>query len=269
MLMLRVITGLVLAPLATLAVFYLPTWGFALVFWVVAALAAFEWANLFKSPSKLVAPAYVGLFGLLVLGAFSLGWHENPAHYSLLLLLGVGFWLAAFVLVLIYPKAETIVQAKVFLFPVGLFVMYMAWLCLMVIRALSEGPIWIVWLFCVVWGTDIGAYFAGRSFGKRALAPSVSPAKTWEGVLGGILLSGIVCGGVVVWWQGYPVFWILVTLLLIVVSVFGDLFESVLKRATGVKDSGAILPGHGGMLDRIDSLIAALPIFAPILLSMN
>jgi len=132
----------------------------------------------------------------------------------------------------------------------------------------AGGPWLIVWLLFVVWGADVGAYFTGRAIGRHKLAVLVSPGKTWEGAFGGVALS-VVTGTLLGAWipalvalEARPWRWAVAALALAVVSVFGDLFESALKRARGVKDSGTIFPGHGGMLDRIDALIAALPCFA-------
>jgi phosphatidate cytidylyltransferase len=126
----------------------------------------------------------------------------------------------------------------------------------------------IIWLFVVVWSADIGAYFVGRAYGRRKLARAVSPGKTWEGAVGGLVCSVVLATGLV---GIVPVLrmvplsltgWALLAFALGAISIVGDLFESVLKRETGAKDSGALLPGHGGLLDRIDALLAALPTFA-------
>ncbi|MEM7000572.1 MAG: phosphatidate cytidylyltransferase, partial [Pseudomonadota bacterium] len=150
---------------------------------------------------------------------------------------------------------------------VGLVILSGAWVSLVTIRELPQGAWWIGWVLLMVWAADIGAYFAGKKFGRRLLAPKVSPGKTWEGVLGGYLLSVGVSGVAVALWQPQALIWLLVTVVLIAVSVFGDLFESLLKRATGIKDSGTLLPGHGGMLDRIDSALAVLPVLTLFLLT--
>ena len=148
----------------------------------------------------------------------------------------------------------------------GFVIMLGAWLSLVVIQQREDGPLWLLWLFLLVWGADIGAYFAGRAFGRHKLAPQVSPGKTWEGVLGGISLAGIACGGILLAWQPGPEAMLLGMFALIFVSVVGDLLVSVAKRATGVKDTGTLLPGHGGVMDRIDSIVAVLPFLAVVLL---
>ena len=276
MLISRILTGITLAPLVALAVFYLPLWAFAIVFWAVAALACYEWAGLLgavlgsgpESQAKSVAGklAYTSIYGAAALGMWFAGWHQDPVIQKNLLVLGCVFWSGAFVLVMRYPQGEKLVRNPLFLGLSGLFVCSLAWLCLVSIRQAEAGSVWLIWILCLVWGADIGAYFGGRAWGKRPLAPQVSPAKTWEGVLGGYLLSGIVVGGAVLWWQWPAWGWVAATLVLIALAVLGDLFESVLKRATGVKDSGTILPGHGGMLDRVDSILAVLPFFTLMLL---
>ena len=120
----------------------------------------------------------------------------------------------------------------------------------------------------LVWGADIGAYFSGRAFGKRKLAPAVSPGKSWEGVYGGLALTLVITlvVGVVRDWSGKEIFLALAgTAIVVFISVVGDLTESMFKRQAGIKDSSNLLPGHGGVLDRIDSLTAAIPIFAVLL----
>ena len=127
-----------------------------------------------------------------------------------------------------------------------------------------QGPDWLLFGLMLIWVADIGAYFSGKSFGRRKLAPHISPGKTREGLYGAIAAVAVysLAGG---WYFGFDLetgfLLLLLSLLLSLISVVGDLFESLMKREFGVKDSGAILPGHGGMLDRIDSLLAAMPLF--------
>ena len=135
----------------------------------------------------------------------------------------------------------------------------------MTLRMAPNGMHWLVWLFVLVSAVDIGAYFVGTTWGRRKLAPALSPAKTWEGVAGGAVLGILVCGGALAALGLLSVAAGAIIALLIAVSVFGDLLESLLKRQSGVKDSGTLLPGHGGLLDRIDSELAALPVFALLL----
>jgi phosphatidate cytidylyltransferase len=188
-----------------------------------------------------------------------------PLHWPGVLWLGCGFWVLAAVAVLRYPSGAHLLAGPALAVPTGLLVGWSAWLALVVIRDHPGGATWVLWFLCLIWSADIGAYFAGHRFGRRRLAPQVSPGKTWEGVIGGVLVSIVVAGAMLVPMGAWQPLWVPVILLLVGVSVFGDLFESVLKRQRGVKDSGALLPGHGGVLDRIDSVVAALPVFALVL----
>ncbi|MEM9622665.1 MAG: phosphatidate cytidylyltransferase [Pseudomonadota bacterium] len=255
----RIITALILAPLALMAIFLLPTFWFAVLFAAVAGLACYEWAGLCGLSRVPLKCLYVGVFGVAAASLYT-----NPELHGGILLSACVLWGLAVVAVLLYPRLASLFRQPLLVGLIGLWMALAAWLALLSLRNLEDGSIWLLWMFILVWGADIGAYFAGRAFGKTALAPAVSPGKTWAGAVGGFLLAGVLCGGAVLWWQEQPLFWLAVTFLLIIVSVFGDLFESLLKRATGVKDSGHILPGHGGMLDRIDSLLAVAPVFAAI-----
>ena len=263
----RIITALILAPIAAGAVFYLPITWFALFFWAVAALGAYEWAGLLGANSAAQKTLYVACFGGLAGIAFWLDIPTSKTTVIPILWAGSIFWLCACIAVLMYPKGQRIIKHPVVLGVLGLWIVMLAWLSLIVIRTEPHGALWLIWMLCLVWGADIGAYFAGRWKGKTPLAPQVSPKKSWEGVAGGVALSGVVCGGVVLVLTAQPIFWFVVTVGLIGIAVFGDLFESLVKRATGVKDSGTILPGHGGMLDRIDAILAVLPVFALVLVN--
>ncbi len=257
MLKLRVMTALIAAPAVIAAIFLLPPRAFAGVFLVAAGFGLFEWASLAGIRARAVQAAY--LVGYAALGYAVL---QAPNTWQSFFIGVVVFWLLAALVVLTFPASAQMLSTLV-LAPTGYIVFVGAWLAL-VSLLVSGGPWLIVWVFCVVWAADIGAYFAGRRFGRRKLAVLVSPGKTWEGALGGVVLSVIVGSllGMVPALQrmglGYPS-WAGLSLMIAIVSIFGDLFESALKRARGVKDSGHLFPGHGGMLDRIDALIAALP----------
>jgi phosphatidate cytidylyltransferase len=260
----RIATALVLAPLALAAIFWLPTAWFAVVFCAVAALGAYEWAGMSGLHNLTQRLFYVAVFIAL---AFML--YGQTQLYQPILMAGCAFWLLATVAVLIFPRAERIYGNGWFMALVGIALLIPAWLSLVVIHALEQGSFWLVWMFVLVWGADVGAYFAGRAYGKHKLAPAVSPGKTWQGAFGGFVLAAVLCGSALPFLQdqgqGQWLPWLPFMAALIVISVFGDLFESVVKRASGVKDSGSLLPGHGGVLDRIDSLLAVLPVFAVML----
>ena len=256
----RIITALILAPLAVAALFLLSPLWFAVVFGVIAGLALYEWGGMFLAESRVARLSYVALYA----AAIGLQLH-NPYLVPQVLYVTCGLWLICFIMVLSFPRSQTLAANRAMLAVCGLVFAVVGWFALISIRGLEQGNWWVLWLFGVVWGADVGAYFAGRAFGKHALAPAVSPAKTWEGVGGGLLLPGIVCGAAVAIWQNQAVLWVAITVALIGIAVLGDLVESMFKRATGVKDSGSLLPGHGGMLDRIDAILAVLPFLAVIL----
>lgn len=134
-------------------------------------------------------------------------------------------------------------------------------LALMVIRRQHEGIVFTLWALALVWATDIGAYFAGRAIGGPRLAPGISPNKTWAGLVGGVALAGLF-GAVMHWAYGLPLRLTLATPALAVLAQGGDLYESWLKRRAAVKDSGNILPGHGGIMDRLDGLVPVAPVAA-------
>lgn len=253
----RLITGLVLGALVLLGVFWLsPEW-FAFFAAGVVALAAHEWANfaaLKQLGRWLYALASLALVGLLYFVTRSL---------DTVVLAGAAlFWLVACYIVVRYPNIRLDQQWLKLL--VGFLVVVPTWLALVSIKALENGELALMMLLLLVWGADTGAYCAGKLYGRRKLIPNVSPGKTLEGMLGGVatcVLIGVIVGLV----RELPplalVYLMALSLVTCLASVLGDLFESMFKRERGIKDSGRILPGHGGVLDRIDSLTAAAPVF--------
>jgi phosphatidate cytidylyltransferase len=256
----RVITALIFAPTVIAALYLLPLGAYAVFFWLIAAAGAYEWAGL---AGVRQVPVRLGYLVLLALLAW-VTW-QFPGHWPAVLWLGAAFWGLASLAVLAYPHAGWLSLHPLLTVPAGLVVALSAWLALVVVRDQPGGATWMLWMFFLVWGADIGAYFAGRRFGRHKLAPLVSPGKTWEGLLGGAAFSLVVAFAMLAPMGALSVVWLPVIALLVAVSVFGDLFESIRKRRRGVKDSGALLPGHGGMLDRIDSVLAVLPVFALVL----
>lgn len=260
MLRARIITALCLLPLVLAAIYLLPLAGFALVFLAVVAIAAHEWAALAGWSAQVARLGYVAALAPLA----ALLWWMPQLREPLLIAAGV-FWLLAVGVVVAYPRSSGWLTRPI-LAGSGWLVLLAAWTALLVVRDRPAGAHWLIWLFLLVWAADIGAYFAGRRFGRRKLAPAVSPGKTWEGLAGGAILALVITALLLVAAGAWQPVWLPVIGVLVVVSVFGDLFESVLKRHRGVKDSGVLLPGHGGALDRVDSLLAALPFFALALL---
>ena len=253
----RVLTALVLAPLALLAVFLLPQSAFEGVLALIFLYAGWEWGNL-CSLTRPVRLIYLALLGAL-LAVVAL----VPASQPVALALALIFWLVALVLVKGYPATAGYTRTPLRLL-MGLLVLVPAWHAISTLRAGDDGLTLLLMLLSLVWGADIGAYAAGKTWGRHKLLPAVSPGKTLEGVAGG-LVTCVLIGIVFAFWLKLSplgsVFLILLSLFTGMVSVLGDLLESMLKRERGIKDSGQLLPGHGGMLDRIDSLTAAAPVF--------
>ncbi|MDI4637282.1 MULTISPECIES: phosphatidate cytidylyltransferase [Halomonadaceae] len=255
----RILTAVILVPLALAGLFLLEGGAFALFTGAVVLLAAWEWTNLAGLPrltARLAVTASLGLAMLLL-------WAGGSGQATGLLWLGAAAWLANLYWVTHYPerRAQWATPARRLI--MGLTVLLPCWVGFNSLRA--SGGEWLLFVLLLVWLADTGAYFAGRAFGRRKLAPAVSPGKTWEGVAGGVVVTSALALCYAVWLSlglGETLGLMLATVLVTLVSVLGDLFESMLKRTRGVKDSGVLLPGHGGVLDRIDSLTAAIPIFA-------
>lgn len=253
----RLITGVILAALVLLGVFYLSPLAFAVGAAGVVALAAHEWAN-FASLKQ----GGRWLYMLACLAVIALLHFATPALHTPILVVAFLFWLWGCYLVVGYPVRKLTGQGAKLL--VGLVVIVPAWLALVLLKSMDEGEIALVMLMLLVWGADTGAYCAGKLLGRRKLIPNVSPGKTFEGLLGGLATS-VVIGLAIGLWRELPapalVYLVALSVVTCLASVLGDLFESLFKRERGIKDSGRILPGHGGILDRIDSLTAAAPIF--------
>ncbi|MCG8610085.1 MAG: phosphatidate cytidylyltransferase [Pseudomonadales bacterium] len=274
----RIITALILAPIALGGIFLLSPLYFSWFIGGVIVIAAWEWANLSNVTNQAARCSYALVMAGLLLGCQFL----SPA---LVLTLSLLWWCAAFYLVKTYPK-NTIFWAKPLVrLIIGVLVLVPAWKGLVFIRTSDvmlmdragapvdvNSLLVIFYVMIVVWGADIGAYFAGRAFGNKKLAPSVSPGKSWAGVYGGLIVVGllaIVVGLILHLDSKDTLLLLLVTLVTGIVSVLGDLLESMVKRFRGIKDSSQLLPGHGGFMDRVDSLTAAVPVFAFVCLMLG
>ena len=263
MLKTRLLTALVLVPLVFWGVLELPNDWFALVLAVVVLAGIWELANLcglHGIPARLAA---VVIMAAVLWMLFDV--RHSPWATWFIEALAVG-WLLNILLLLsgmIVPRRKDAVRPLLLL--TGMTVLAGVWLAMVRLHGMaSHGPGLMMFFLILIWVADSGAYFAGRKFGRRKLAPHISPGKTVEGVLGA-LAGGLVCALALAWlgWLSLPAWMLaLICVSTVLVSVGGDLWESVLKRERGMKDSGAILPGHGGVLDRIDSQIAAGPWFA-------
>ncbi|MDX1802383.1 MAG: phosphatidate cytidylyltransferase [Marinobacter sp.] len=265
MLKTRIITALVLAPIAVIGIFFLPPFGFALFTGLIITIGAWEWANMSGWTSMAARIAYglavaIILSGLLTVDAISVLW------------LALLWWLVSFLMVRSYPGGSQLWQSPIIRVLIGVLVLVPAWVGLNHMRTgvfqfgvSNNNLLLILYVFCIVWVADIGAYFAGRAFGKAKLAPRVSPGKSWAGVWGGLLAVAILASLVGLLAQASTantLMLVLASLVTGLVSVLGDLVESMMKRFRGIKDSSQLLPGHGGIMDRIDSLTAAIPVFA-------
>ncbi|WP_215396449.1 phosphatidate cytidylyltransferase [Rheinheimera oceanensis] len=273
----RVITALILAPLALMAVFFLPLPGFAVFISAAFLLGAWEWSGFCGLATKAMRWVYVVLTALILALLYwqlpvQTNWPvEANTLLTSLLLAGNAWWLLAVVLVLTYPRSQKLwAQSDWGKALMGWLTLIPAWAAVMFIRSTDYAASTFTgaWLICclllLVWAADIGGYIVGKPFGKHKLLPKVSPGKTIEGMLGGLALVAVVVT-VVAQLQDWPPqvgIWYIAAFLLTILSVFGDLTESMFKRVAGKKDSGAFLPGHGGILDRIDSLTATAPLFA-------
>jgi phosphatidate cytidylyltransferase len=242
-----VVTAAILIAALLAAMFYLPRPFFAALVVVVVALAAFEWARLCSVPAGW---AYAAVMGFCVLVVY------NTEPWSPVLAIGALFWVfvaPAWLWSGVASRRALAVAGFAVLLPAGL-------------AMATLDPIVMLLVLVLVWIADTAAYFVGRAWGRRKLAPSISPGKTWEGAAGGLagaLAYAIICATFVQGINWVP--YLAAAALIAVLSIVGDLFESAAKRQAGAKDSGTLLPGHGGILDRIDSATAALPVAALLL----
>jgi len=255
----RVITALILAPLVIWGILTLPESWFALLIGVVAVGGFWEWSAFVTSKMAGRLIYLLGGGALLV----SLYFFANSELWNLLPWFGIGWLLFASLLVVRYPKISSAWRENSLLKAVvGLLILIPMWVSVVAIQR-TVGAEFVLVLMLLIWGADTGAYFTGRAWGKNKLSPAVSPGKSWEGVFGGLFVSVAVALIASNWLElsmSVVLFgWI--ALVVSAVSVMGDLIESLFKRITCIKDSGNILPGHGGVLDRIDSLTTAAPLF--------
>lgn len=261
----RVITACLLVVMLAVVLLVLPFKGFAVWLSMVFTVAAWEWANMAGLERPWQRIGYALLFGLLFAGLIAIGIEQKTGLLISLLSFALSGWLVAALAVMAYPQQTGGWHRKPVLALAGFWLLLPAWLGMLALQrpVAYSGLIWLV--IAVVASADIGAYFAGRRFGKHKLAIHVSPGKTWEGFWGGAvaslllaLLVGTLTGMSGARLAGFAV----AVLLTAVISVLGDLFESMVKRERGIKDSSQLLPGHGGVLDRVDGWTAAVPFFA-------
>jgi phosphatidate cytidylyltransferase len=258
------------------AIFFFPVEYFSWVLVAVFLIAAKEWGRIIDKRCNITQWSFTFTIGLLLIALNIFVptdeiWFKGSLHpiFLAIMLIGAMWWISALLLVLSFPKSAALWgKSHMFKSMFGQLTLIPCFTSLIALKALSTqaspyyGGALVFLVMLTVWAADSGAYFAGKTFGKRKLMPNVSPAKTIEGLLGGLLTTMIVVAAVMyVSPQEELGLVIAVTLFVALVSAVGDLSESMFKRVANIKDSGTILPGHGGVLDRIDSLTAALPIF--------
>jgi len=255
----RLLTAFILIVALLLVLFYLPSLAFLYLTAFVTLLGAWEWTNLMGvketgwRAAYLILLVYLG-YGTLYMPVFQF------------LLLSTLWWCLAAASVFVYPKwSEFWSRGDLPRALMGVFVLVPCWGAVNYIRNQADGVYILLFLLVLIWGADSAAYFGGKKWGRRKLAASVSPGKTWEGFASAMAFT-IIYSILVFWLDNMPmetwVWGVLLALVTVCFSIIGDLTESMLKRQAGLKDSGALLPGHGGLLDRIDSLTAAAPVFA-------
>uniref|UniRef100_A0A3B0MKA6 Phosphatidate cytidylyltransferase n=1 Tax=Arsenophonus endosymbiont of Trialeurodes vaporariorum TaxID=235567 RepID=A0A3B0MKA6_9GAMM len=271
----RIITTIILIPLVIAALFFLPPNLFGYVIIVICSLAAWEWSQFIGWTVQIKRIISAVLFGICLLG-LQLSFQDliqltTEPLIIYILSAGLVWWLVAIILVVTFPTSARFWSQSVILkILFGVLTILPFYCGMLVLKSVDYhiddfiGAWCVLYVMLLVWSADSGAYFFGHLFGKHKLAAKVSPGKTLEGMLGGMLTAGIIA-----WLFSLfvPVLLISKNLLfcsviVVIISVFGDLTESMFKRQAGIKDSSYLIPGHGGVLDRIDSLTAAIPVFA-------
>lgn len=250
----RVLTAVVLAAVLLVILLWLPPVATVVALTALLLAGAWEWSAFLRLSTAGRRLTYVALVALLL----PLAWRvsADPDGRDLILIAAVLWWLTAFLWIAFVPRLVSRWSAGV----AGVLALVPSWLALVWLRLAPPHGQWLLFTLILVWAADIGAFFVGRRFGRIRLAPAVSPGKTWEGVLGGVALSSLVAGGGSLWFRVPLGVFLPLCLATVAFSVVGDLTESLLKRFAGMKDSGSVFPGHGGVMDRIDSLTGAAPV---------
>ncbi|PCI18719.1 MAG: phosphatidate cytidylyltransferase [Piscirickettsiaceae bacterium] len=256
----RLLTASILIPVVVWLVLFAPNTAFIGVMSIIIVIAGVEWAAL----SNIQHPISKTLFAILCIAVGASGLFLSADLLPKIMFFMLAFWTLVVLLLLFKPNQVMAIKVPTLVMLVlGVLVISTTWLALYQLRInFNGGEKLLMYLLLLIWIADSGAYFVGRAFGKHKLSPIISPGKSIEGVVGGL----VACSIFIYFAAGYigysaSLSLMLLSLTVAFLSVFGDLFESLLKRRAGVKDSGSILPGHGGILDRIDSLLAAAPFF--------
>ncbi|MCF6236869.1 MAG: phosphatidate cytidylyltransferase [Gammaproteobacteria bacterium] len=259
----RLLTAAILIPLVIFGIFALPTLYLSLILLLIVSIGAWEWAALINLKKTIQRAAYVGVVIIFLAAAACIA--QYPAGLKLILWVALFWWLVALVWVFRFRENEQHTPILWVNGLVGILVLVPCWVALTMIHKSEQGAEYLLFVMSLIWIADSGAYFSGRRWGKNKLAPHVSPGKSWEGVIGGLVfvaIAAVIGGGLLFEYEAIKLLlFVLLCIVIVLFSVEGDLLESMFKRRAGVKDSGTILPGHGGVLDRIDSLTAAAPLF--------
>lgn len=255
MLRTRIATAAVLIALLLAVVLWLPPIATIIALTGIVLAGAWEWSAFLRAPTGTMRMLYVAAVAMLL----PLVWWLTlpPGGTQIVLSVAIAWWIVALLWVIFAPHRAAPWSAAL----AGALALVPAWVALMRLRLdMPQGAEWMLFVLILVWVADIGAFFVGRRFGKMRLAPEVSPGKTWEGALGGVAVSSLVAVAGSGWFHVPPVVFVPLCLIAVAFSIVGDLTESLLKRFAGMKDSGTLFPGHGGVMDRIDSVTGAAPV---------
>jgi phosphatidate cytidylyltransferase len=261
----RVLTALLLVAVLLTVMLGLPPIGTVVLLTVLVLVGAWEWAAFLGAGDTTARALYTGAIALALAAALWL--HSQVAGFvSAVMMVAMAWWLIAFLWISLAPTRVNRAAAAA----AGFLALVPCWLALVYVTLTTDSTVWVMFTLALVWAADTGAFFAGRWFGRVPLAPRVSPKKTWEGVIGGLLVSGLVAFLAATYLFTVDTWTFTFTCVgIAAISVVGDLAESMLKRAAGLKDSGTFFPGHGGVLDRIDSVTAAAPALVFALLGLG
>ncbi|MES1951948.1 phosphatidate cytidylyltransferase [Salinisphaera sp. S4-8] len=265
MLATRIATALVVVPLAVLGMLYLPTFAITLVFSVLMLLGAWEWAGLLRLRDTGHVAMVLATAALIFVFALIRSQWWLVAVDNLLIGAACIWWLIAIGWIVRYPNGWAAVMGRIDVgVATGLLTLVAAVAAVTYLHQSDQGALLLLAFFFLIWAADTGAYIAGRTLGRHKLAPAVSPGKTREGAIGGIV-AAMVFAGAGAWVLGYGgerlVGFVVLGAWVAIISIVGDLTISMFKRHAGIKDSGTLFPGHGGVLDRLDSVLAAAPWF--------
>jgi phosphatidate cytidylyltransferase len=256
----RLITAALLIPIIVISIFFSPDYIFSLLIAFIICLGAWEWRKLIKLSHISHEIAYI----LLIISIMISTYLFKDTYLTLFIVaVGIIWWISALILIVLFQKESGLILNKLLKVGISLLVLIPAWSSLTVLHTSSNGKQLLIFLFVLIWVADSAAFFVGQLIGKRALVNKVSPGKSWEGVFGALFFSVLLGIGYAIITGRYHGSAGLVILCVVTVafSIIGDLTESMLKRIEHLKDSGGLLPGHGGVLDRIDSMSSAAPVY--------